>query len=306
MNVVRSMRVGIALGSGGARGWSHVGVLRALEALGVRPVVVCGTSMGALVGATYASGHLEEFCAWGLHLSSPKVWALVDGSWRGGGLIRGKRLMRALQPFVPAQEISSLPVAYGAVATEIHTGREIWIRQGALDHAVRASISLPGMFVPVSSAEGWLVDGGLVNPVPVDFCRALGAEFVIGVQLLPAEESPAAPRFAYSEEGMRLLAAQLPIPLRLLLGEKALVLSEKLAGDQDGSPGLFQVLSSALTIMQKRIAADRIAADPPELLLCPHPPSSNLMDPKGIQTAIASGEACVQQQAASLRELGVC
>lgn len=189
------MRIGIALGSGAARGFAHVGVLRELEALGVRPSVVCGSSMGALVAAAYAAGRLEAFEGFARRLDQATVLGLFDVSFRGG-LIQARRLFEFLAEDLPDRPIAELPLAFGAVATDLGSGREVWLTEGPLHAALRASIALPGLIAPVRHGNRWLTDGGLVNPVPVSLCRSLGAEAVIAVELeatrpvrfLPGEE----------------------------------------------------------------------------------------------------------------------
>ena len=172
--MARKLRLGLALGSGSARGWAHIGVIRALEERGVKPDIVCGSSIGALVGAAYASGKLGELEQWVTGLAWTTVVRLMDLTWRGG-LIRGTRLFTLFRTIFEDREIAELPIPYGAIATELNSGRELWLRQGNVLEAVRASCAMPGLFTPVVRDGIVLVDGGLVNPVPVSMCRALGA-----------------------------------------------------------------------------------------------------------------------------------
>src|SRR5574339_324057 len=178
----RQPRIGLALGAGGARGWSHIGVIEVLTEAGIRPDIVCGTSMGALVGAAYAAGEHDRLKDWALSLGWREVFGLMDFTWRGG-LIRGKKLFEFMRSRFGLRDISALPMPYGAVATELASGREVWLREGHVLDAVRASIAIPGVFAPVLRDGELLVDGGLVNPVPVSMCRALGADVVIAVDL---------------------------------------------------------------------------------------------------------------------------
>jgi len=175
-------RVGLALGSGSARGWAHIGVIRALEQAGIRPDVVCGTSIGALVGAAYAAGELDRFEQWVLGLEIRDVVALMDVSLRSG-LFKGQRLMDFFRRHFADRQVEELTMPFAAVATALQTGVEIWLRRGSTLDAVRASIALPGLFAPVLRDGMVLVDGGLVNPVPVSLARAMGADVVIAVDL---------------------------------------------------------------------------------------------------------------------------
>jgi NTE family protein len=172
--------IGIALGSGSARGWGHIGVLRALKEEGIEPDIVCGTSVGALVGAAYVSGKLNMLEKWVLSLNTRKIIGYLDLRLVvGGGIIQGKRLIDFLRQYIGDESIEDLPKIFAAVATNLNTGHEIWFSHGSLLDAVRASIALPGIFTPVKLNNHWLVDGGLVNPVPVSVCRAMGAQIDI-------------------------------------------------------------------------------------------------------------------------------
>ena len=173
-------RLGIALGSGAARGWAHIGILRALEQAGIVPDVVAGTSIGALVGAAYASGRLDRLEEWVTQIDWWEIIRYMD--LRLGG-VEGERLMRAFRERVDDVPIETLSKPFGAVATDLHTGREVWFQDGSVLEAVRASIAVPGLFSPVRHRGRWLVDGGLVDPLPVSLCRALGADRVIAVNL---------------------------------------------------------------------------------------------------------------------------
>jgi NTE family protein len=180
--MARKPRIGLALGSGSARGWAHIGAIHALEERGIKADIVCGASIGALVGAAYASGQLDRLEQWVTGLAWTKVVRLMDLTWKGG-LIRGARLFTLFGTIFEERNIEDLPIPYGAIATELYSGREVWLRHGKVLEAVRASCAMPGLFTPVVRDNVVLVDGGLVNPVPVSMCRALGADLVIAVDL---------------------------------------------------------------------------------------------------------------------------
>ena len=144
----RKPKIALALGAGGARGWAHIGAIRALLAQGIKPDIVCGTSMGSLVGAAYAAGELERLEEWALSLGWRDVFGLMDFTLRGG-LIRGKKLFEFMRARFGLRDIGDLPMPYGAVATELASGREVWLRDGQVLDAVRASIAIPGVFAPV-------------------------------------------------------------------------------------------------------------------------------------------------------------
>jgi NTE family protein len=174
--------VGLALGSGSARGWAHFGVLHALREAGVSPDIICGTSIGSLVGATYAAGEMDSFQDWVLGLGKRKVFGFMDFNL-GGGLLKGEKIIDFWRENFVQETMEELSAPFGCVATDLQTGAEVWLRKGSIAEAVRASIALPGLFTPVIHQGRLLVDGGLVNPVPVSLARAMGADIVIAVDL---------------------------------------------------------------------------------------------------------------------------
>lgn len=176
-------RIGLALGSGAARGWAHVGVIASLIEAGIEPDIVCGTSMGALVGAAHVAGRLAELRQWAETMTWRKFARLTDVRLSGGGLVSGRQVVAFLQDLGIGGPIEGYDIQYAAIATDMATGREIWLQTGPIHEAVRASIALPGIFSPARMQEKWLLDGGLSNPVPVSVCRALGADVIIAVNL---------------------------------------------------------------------------------------------------------------------------
>ncbi|BBL24508.1 MULTISPECIES: patatin-like phospholipase family protein [Comamonas] len=210
----RTPKLGLALGSGSARGWSHIGVLRALRDAGIQPDVVCGSSIGALVGAAYAGGELERFADWVQGLGMRDVFGFMDFNL-AGGMLKGEKLISFWRRNFADFDIENSPIPFGAVATDLHSGAEVWMRQGSIADAVRASIALPGLFTPVLREGRLLVDGGLVNPVPASLARAMGADIVIAVDLnvdlmqrhmqpLAVQEAPPpipSPRHQQAEDG---------------------------------------------------------------------------------------------------------
>ena len=165
------LKIGLALGSGAARGWSQIGVLDGLAALGIVPDVIAGTSVGALVGAAFVTGKLAALKARMENFGRRDVAAMLDLHLKTGGLIEGRRIENFLDSLGIAGAIETYGPRYGAVATDLASGREIWLQQGPISRAVRASIGMPGLFSPTRHDDRWLIDGGLVNPVPVSLAR---------------------------------------------------------------------------------------------------------------------------------------
>ncbi len=294
------MKIGIALGSGAARGWAHIGILRALEAMGIQPEIVAGSSVGALVGAAYASGHLDQLEKWVLELDSSGIIRFLDISWSGAGLIQGDKLFAHFHDTLQSVNIQDLPKRFAAVATELSTGREIWFQEGRLGKALRASIALPGLFTPALLDDRYYIDGGLVNPVPVSLCRAMGAEMVIAVNLndnlagrhlkksLPVDTLGGEPKPLFKSDLWNQTLARLGQSLNRNDTWSAMFRPRK------KSPGMFEVIASAINIMQDRITRSRMAGEPPDIILSPRLAHLGLMDFDKAEVAIDAGRKCVE------------
>jgi NTE family protein len=297
---MRRPRLGIALGSGSARGWAHIGVLRALSEAGIEPDIVCGTSIGALVGGAYVSGQLDALDDWARSITLFDIVGLLDVTLVRGGMIAGARLFKGLRKLQPDRLIEELPKPFAAIATDFATGRELWLQKGSLLDAVRASASLPGIFPPVKLGGEWVVDGGLVNPVPVSVCRALGAEVVIAVNLNGDLTSRnVGPRFGRRRR--QLLRKREPDVLNTLSARlrqefrgTASFLSSQLLRPRQKGPGFFEVLAGTIYIMQDRITRSRMAGDPPDVLVAPQLGHIRLLDFHRAEDTIDEGYACVK------------
>jgi len=261
----------------------------------VKPDLVCGTSIGALVGAFYASGELDRLENWVTGLAWTTVVRLMDLSWRGG-LIRGTRLFTLFRTIFEDRDISALPVTYGAIATELDSGREIWLREGKVLDAVRASCAMPGLFTPVIRNGAVLVDGGLVNPVPVSMCRALGADLVIAVDLSWGKLG------AYRDRGRDQEVAPREVPGWLERLRSRWVQSKP---KQEGAsiPSIFNVFMTSLDIVEVRVARSRLAGDPADVLLTPLLPDFATMDFHRAKEAIREGRAAVERMAPLIEQV---
>lgn len=301
-------KLGIALGSGGARGWVHVGVLQALKKHGLEPDVVCGCSMGALVGGAYVSGELDSLETWALSIGRLDMLRYLDINILNGGVIDGESIMSILQDFKKDALIESLEKPFTAIATDLLTGREIWLQDGSLSEAIRASISIPGIFSPQKTGGKWLLDGGLTNPVPVSACRALGAEIIIAVNPTagvleyryrdletPEEINANEPRSALLD---RLFDT---VPDRIKSGVKAMT-PDFLNADIDRI-SYFDVLSSSIDIMTDQIMRSRLAGEPPHIMLQPRLGRFGTLDFHRAEEAITEGRNIVQDALPALRKL---
>ena len=289
MNEPPKSRIGLALGGGSARGWAHIGVIRALEEAGIHPDIVAGTSIGALVGAAYAAGELDHFEQWALQLEVTDVLGFMDVSL-SGGLFKGERLMDFFRHRFVDRPIEELPMPFAAVATALHNGAEIWLRSGSVLNAVRASFALPGLFSPVLCDGTVLVDGGLVNPVPVSLARAMEADVVIAVDL------------ASDILGRHLRSHPAGVGPPGVLGVVRRKVQEKLgiekplnAVEEPTMPSIAEVLASSLNIMQVRIARSRLAGDPPDVIVAPRLAHLRLLDFHRAKEAIEEGRRAVER-----------
>lgn len=257
---MRKPRIGLALGSGGARGWCHIGAIRALAEIGVEPDVVAGTSMGAVVGAAWAGGQLDALEDWVRALTPSRYVSLMDLRLGQGGLVEARKIGAMLEEIGVAGRIEDLPRPFAAVATDMETGREVWFTRGATFPAVRASAGIPGVMNPVYHDRRWLLDGGLTNPVPVSVARALGAEVIIAVnpngrQLGRIWRRPERkPPPAWLTE---VLPAAWHEPFGLTVDEDA----------NPARPSYFEVISASIDVMAENIRRSRLAGDPPHVML---------------------------------------
>jgi NTE family protein len=294
------LRIGLALGSGSARGWSHIGVIEGLLEAGIEPDVICGCSIGAIVGAAYVADQLPKLKDFAQSLTWRQIAGLLDVRLSGGGLISGQEIVALLRKMEISAPIASYAKPFAAVATDLETGREIWLREGQIEEAVRASISLPGIFSPARHGERWLVDGGLVNPVPVSVCRALGADIVIAVNLngdllgrrgRDRNEQVAGDATDTPPEFVKRLLNQVPAAFR----EQASAIIPKLLSSAPSAPGYFEVLMNSINVMQDQITRARLAGEPPHVMLVPRLKDIGLLEFNRAAETIAEGRTCVDQ-----------
>ena len=304
-------KIGLALGGGAARGWSHIGVLRALAKAGIHPDIVVGTSIGAVVGGCYVAGELDELEGFARELTRRKVLGYLDFNFSGSGLISGQKLCNRLDQKLANVDIERLGRRYVAVATEIGSGHEIWLSSGPLVEAMRASYALPGIFKPVAINGRWLFDGALVNPIPVSVARALGARYVIAVnlnadlgghgtivpQLAGAAPEPAVAAPAASDVAQT--AAGEDASNVLVRNGRAVkkLLQRQFFGRADNSgPGISTVMMEAFNIVQDRIARSRLAGDPPDAMISPRLGDFGLFDFHRADDLIACGVRAAERE----------
>ena len=301
----RRVKLGLALGGGAARGWSHIGVLRVLEEAGIVPDVIAGSSIGAVVGGCYAAGKLETLENFATSLTKRGVVGLMDFHISGSGLIAGNRVRKLLDRDLRDFRIEALPVRFGAIATELGTGHEIWLTRGSLVDAMRASYALPGVFDPVKLGGRWLMDGALVNPVPVTAARALGADVVVcvnlngdirlrGTVIQSLDTEPMGPETAAVAQPAE--DADQPWLWSMLPGRKGRPKGES-------APGMATVMVDAFNITQDRISRSRLAGDPPDLMIAPKLALMGLFEFQRAAECIELGRQAAQRALPDIREL---
>lgn len=296
------IKIGLALGSGSARGWSHIGVIEALQTHGIEPDIICGCSIGALVGASYAANKITALEGWvrSLSLLETARFASLDTSLNG--VINKDRLQKVLRQFIGDESfsIAELPRPFASVATDLSSGREVWFTEGLLLDAVWASISLPGLFPPVRHKNRWLVDGGLVNPVPVSVCRALGADFVIAVNLNGDLVGRHIDKPVSKEGGEIPPHWSDKIPWSLGAGLKQ---NGNADDDDEKAPRVFETIASSINIIQDRITRSRMVGEPPDILITPELADIGLLEFYRAAECIDEGKESVRRALPEIQRL---
>lgn len=267
-------KLGLALGSGAARGWAHVGVLRGLKEIGLEPDVIAGCSVGALVGGAHLIGALDEFEAWARELKPLSALSAFSLKLGHGGLIDTASAFSAFSDF--DRNIEELPVKFGAAAVDLGDGKEVWITQGSVIDAARASSAIPVLFHAVEKDGRWLVDGALANPAPVSLARRLGADIVISVDLNAVPRvldrfdppPPSVPALRPSDNAV----APTSRPIVRLIDETRRQVEEQISLFKQragASPHLLETTYAASDIFQMHLARANATANPPDILLKP-------------------------------------
>ena len=284
------MKIGLALGSGSSRGWSHLGIINELSTLGIQPDIVCGTSVGAMVGAAYATGKLEKLQTWACSVTKFDVAKFLDISASFTGFVHTERFHKYLNENIAGDDdlIEDLPKVYAAIATDLETGREVWLQNGSVIQAVWSSMALPGLFPAIRHNNRWLFDGGLVNPVPVSVCRALGADIVIAVNLngdiVGKHLSKTTAKNGNGVSGK--LSELVKEYTNLSLFEPS---------NTEQPPGLLDAIAASVKITQDRITRSRLAGEPPDIIFSPKLSGIGLLELYRAEEAIEEGRKCVQR-----------
>jgi NTE family protein len=295
--------VGIALGGGMARGFAHIGVLKVLNKHDIYPSIVAGTSIGALVGGSYLAGKLDELEEWALNLNRFKVFAFMDIRVKSASIIGGKKLRKTLEGYFKDIQIEDLPRPYVAISADLSSGHEIWLREGRLLDAMMASFALPGIFPPVKLNHRHLVDGALVNPVPVSVAQALGARMTIAVDLHADMIGKAvkAGKNYQTIAGFDMFDEQ-DVPKEDQKKFKKSWLAKRLFRREDNNPSLFGVMMSALGIFQDRVTRSRLAGDPPDIHIKPRIGHIGMLEFERAEELIQLGEEAAERAIPKIKE----
>ncbi|WP_420964705.1 patatin-like phospholipase family protein [Bradyrhizobium sp. B120] len=311
LGTVRRPVIGLALGGGAARGFAHIGIIKTLLAHGIVPNVVVGTSIGSVVGGAYAAGHIDKLEQWARSLQPRSVLGYLDIRLNGSGLIGGAKLAAEIEAALGQVMIEDLTVKFASVATEVRTGHEIWLTQGRVVDAMRASYALPGIFAPVLIGDRWLVDGALVNPVPVSAARALGAEIVIAANLssdvfahsttIYNHGPSAAPEVTVAVTAEAEIEPEPPKRRfgRFFSAERTV--KREFFGSAS-RPGISSVMVDAFNIMQDRITRARLAGDPPDMLISPRVGQIGWFDFHRADDLIAHGIRAAERAIGAIEE----
>lgn len=324
------MKIGLALGAGAARGWTHIGIIKALEKLGVKIDVVAGCSIGAYVGAAYASGKLDELQEWACSLSDWQVLALMGVGLRRGGIASGQKVFDKLSNEFCVENYEDMLKPFAAVATDLYSGREVVFNSGPIGDTIQASCAIPALFAPVAHGDRWLVDGAVVNPVPVNLCRQLGADFVIAVNLNADFRPLMIEKLRHDHEenqrktedfftkSQNVLKQWFSPDSKQEEKEPTVVTDESIASEviekieeevtevpakakKNNPPGIMSVMSSSLDILQARVTRSRLAGDPPDILIEPQLTDVGIMEFHRAQELCTKGEETIARIAEQIR-----
>lgn len=291
-------KVGLALGSGGARGWCHIGILRELNEIGVQPDVISGASMGGLVGAIFAGGALDALEDWAVKLKARDFIGMLDVNLSSGGLVEGSEVLNVVRRLLKTDKIEDFSIPLALVATDMATGREVWMTKGDVAEAVRATVALPGLLSPFKIGDTWFLDGGLTNPLPVTVCRMLGADVVIAAN--PNGRFNGTFWTNHEREIPALVSSwkdhipQVPAALSAFFDGES---------EHNPKPQYLDVIATSIDIMTDGIRRAKLAGDPPHILLDAHLSQLSVLDFHRAPEAIQEGRRIVEESAEDILKL---
>jgi NTE family protein len=286
------LKIGLALGSGSSRGWAHIGIIKELANLGINPDIVCGTSVGAMVGAAYVTGNIEKLESWARSVTKFDVARFLDINTSFTGFVNTERFHDFLNENIASDDdvIEDISKVYAAISTDLESGKEVWLQRGSVVQAVWSSMALPGLFPAIRHNNQWLVDGGLVNPVPVSVCRALGADIVIAVNLNGDIVGKHFNKTDIKRNGIEAVSEKIS---ELVKEYTNLPLFEP--DNIEQPPSLLDAIAASVNITQDRITRSRLAGEPPDIVFSPKLSDIGLLELYRADEAIEEGEKCVRR-----------
>ncbi len=296
------LTIGLALGSGSSRGWAHIGIINELAKLGVEPSIVCGTSVGAMVGAAYVMGNLEKLETWACSVTKLDVARFLDINTSMTGFVHTERFHAYLNQNIASDDdfIENLSKTYAAVSTDLESGREVWLSKGSLIQAVWSSMAMPGLFPAIRYDHRWLIDGGLVNPVPVSVCRALGADVVIAVNLNGDIVGKHLEKPVLKKNSNNSITVKIS---ELVKEYTNLSLFDEDIKNKERPPNLLNAIAASVNITQDRITRSRMAGDPPDIMFSPKLSDIGLLELYRAKEAIMEGRRCVQRKSPEIKDI---
>lgn len=290
-------KIGLVLGSGSSRGWAHIGVLEALDHAGIKISMISGASAGAFIAAAYAGGGLQKVKEFALNMDWRGILAHLDIAFPRSGFIEGKKVAELIKLYTHASTFEELDIPVYMVATDMHTAEQVVFSTGSITQALRASMGVPGMMTPICLDGRWLVDGGVVNPLPIDVCRTMGADIVIAVDI-NSERRSSLPKRSRDKrwrdnskrtEKKRLEVVKSWVEQYGAAGKSVSNRIDKWFSPSESSPHIFDVLGSSINIMQKKIEIMNLEAHPPDILIQPSLGDMNFFDFEEAAHAIDEG-----------------
>ncbi|MBT3228696.1 MAG: patatin family protein [Candidatus Marinimicrobia bacterium] len=296
-------KIGLVLGSGASRGWAHIGVIEALEKHGVEVGLITGASAGSFIGAAYAGGGLDQVKKFALDMDWKAVLSYLDLAFPRSGFIEGQKVAELIELFTRVDQFEDLRIPMIMVATNMFTGKEVRLSQGSITHALRASMAVPGLLTPKFINNEWLVDGGVVNPLPIDVCRDAGADIVIAVdinseRIAKRNHPPKDQDWVKNSEKIEKKRLEVIKSWTDRFGPTGKTLGTKIDqwfSREAPSPHIFEVLGSSINIMQKKIEEMNLLTHEPDILLAPRLGDMSFFDFDHAERAINEGFKCCEK-----------
>jgi len=290
-------KLGLVLGSGSSRGWAHIGVIEAFEEQNIEIHMITGASAGSFIAASYAGGGLENIKKFALDMDWKRVLTYLDIAFPRSGFIDSKKVADLIKLYTNIENIEDLKIPVQMVTTDMHSGEQVVLKKGSVTEALRASMAVPGLLTPIQIEDAWLVDGGVVNPLPIDVCRDMGADIVVAVDLNSERKSKKSQMLTSAEQKSKTAVIEkkrLEVITSWIVryGPAGKAVSTKIDqwfSREEPSPHIFEILVSSLNIMQRKIEQMNLETHPPDILIRPRLGDMKFFDYDQAEIAIEEG-----------------